>query len=70
MVLKVTPPSSPPPPHRKPTKGVQYLVSQGLLEDDPHSVARFLMEHYGLSKEKIGQFLGEINNEFNMAVLE
>lgn len=33
-------------------------------------VAKFLKEHYGLSKEKIGEFVGEIRHDFNMAVLE
>ncbi len=56
--------------HRKPTKGIQYLVMSDILEDDPRCVAEFLMNHYGLSKEKIGEFLGEINSDFNMAVLE
>ncbi|XP_064399910.1 uncharacterized protein LOC135346271 isoform X2 [Halichondria panicea] len=56
--------------NRKPTKGIQYLVMSDILEDDPRYVAEFLMSHYGLSKEKIGEFLGEINSDFNMAVLE
>ncbi len=43
---------------------------QGMLEDDPQAVAEFLMKSKGLSKEKIGEFLGEINVEFNMAVLK
>ena len=33
-------------------------------------MAKFLKEHGGLSKEKIGEYLGEINSEFNMDVLE
>ena len=55
---------------RKPTKGIQYLIKKSLLEDDPKKVANFLVYQKGLSKEKIGEFLGEINREFNMAVLE
>ena len=55
---------------RKPTTGIQYLVSVGLLEDSPLHVARFLHERVGLSKQRIGEFLGEIRVEFNMAVLE
>ena len=47
-----------------------YLVLESILEDSPVSVAEFLLGEYGLSKEKIGEFLGEINEEFNMAVLE
>ncbi len=56
--------------HRKPTKGIQYLIRKCLLEDDPKKVADFFVHQKGLSKEKIGEFLGEINSEFNMAVLE
>lgn len=51
-------------------KGIQYLIKKCLLEDDPKSVADFFIHQQGLSKEKIGEFLGEINSEFNMAVLE
>ncbi len=67
------PPSLPPSisiSPRKPTKGIQYLVMEGVLQDDPQAVADFLIGNDKLSKEKIGEFLGEINSEFNMAVLE
>ena len=40
------------------------------MRDTPKSVARFLREQNGLSKLKIGEFVGEIRYEFNMAVLE
>ena len=33
-------------------------------------MARFLHERAGLSKQRIGEFLGEIRIDFNMAVLE
>lgn len=56
--------------NRKPIKGIQYLVMEELLKDDPHSVAMFFKRQFGLSKEKIGEFLGEINKVFNMAVLD
>lgn len=51
-------------------KGIQYLVYHNVLKDDPSDVASFLKDHYGLSKEKIGEFVGEIRYEFNMLVLE
>ena len=58
-------------PHREPTKGIQYLVMYQVLDDDPHSVADFLIDaNNNLSKMKIGEFVGEINSEFHMAVLE
>lgn len=54
---------------RKPVKGIQYLIKNTLLEDDPRSVADFMIHRKGLSKEKIGEFLG-IKEDFNIAVLE
>jgi len=56
--------------HRKPRRGIDYLISQQVLDNSPRSVAEFLMKQYGLSKEKIGEYLGEINSGFNMDVLE
>ena len=55
---------------RKPQRGIQYLVFEGVLEDNPEAVAKFLNSCYGISKEKIGEFVGEIRSDFNMAVLE
>ena len=56
--------------HRKPTKGIQYLVESQVLDDDPKSVADFLTDDKNkLCKQKIGEFVGEINSDFNMAVL-
>ena len=41
-----------------------------ILDDDPRSVADFLIDaNNNLSKKKIGEFVGEINSDFNMAVL-
>ena len=59
------------PSNRKPTKGIQYLVESRVLDDDPYSVAHFLTDSTKnrLSKQKIGEFVGEINSDFNMAVL-
>ncbi|CAI8012336.1 IQ motif and SEC7 domain-containing protein 1 [Geodia barretti] len=56
--------------NRKPTRGIQYLVRENVLPDSPQKVATFLASQYGLSKEKIGEFVGEISSEFHMAVLE
>lgn len=56
--------------YRKPQKGVLYLVYHEVIKDDPFEVAKFMKDHYGLSKEKIGEFVGEIRYDFNMAVLE
>ena len=57
-------------PSRKPTRGIQYLVKEKVLPDSPQHVATFLTKQNGLSKEKIGEFVGEISSEFHMAVLE
>eukprot|EP00884_Botryococcus_braunii_P022699 jgi/Botrbrau1/9112/Bobra.0305s0016.2 len=52
-------------------KGIQYLQSLGLLdaELDPTSVARFLRYCPGLSKQTIGELLGE-NEDFFLEVLD
>lgn len=56
--------------YRKPWKGLVYLVQRSLLEDSPAHVANFLLSRMDLSKQRIGEFLGYINKDFNMAVLE
>ncbi|XP_011403942.1 PREDICTED: uncharacterized protein LOC105312754 [Amphimedon queenslandica] len=56
--------------NRKPVKGIQYLVYHGVLKDDPSDVANYMKDQYGLSKERIGEFVGEIRYDFNMLVLE
>jgi IQ motif/SEC7 domain-containing protein len=55
---------------RKPDKGIQFLCQCGFVEENPHAVARFLITRKGLSKQMIGEYLGNLQNEFNMAVLE
>lgn len=55
---------------RNPKKGIQYLVFEGILDDSPYAVADFLKSYFAISKEKIGEFVGEIRIDFNMAVLE
>lgn len=55
---------------RKPEKGVCYLIQRGFLENSPQGVARFLISRKGLSKQMIGEYLGNLQNPFNMEVLE
>ncbi len=55
---------------RKPDRGVQFLVDFGFVEGTPQSVAKFLATRKGLSKQMIGEYLGNLQNSFNMAVLE
>ncbi|KAL8587836.1 Cytohesin-1 [Nucella lapillus] len=52
-----------------PKKGIQYLITNGLVTNTPEDVARFLFQGEGLNKTAIGDYLGE-KNDFNMAVLK
>ncbi|XP_044016276.1 IQ motif and SEC7 domain-containing protein 1 isoform X3 [Aphidius gifuensis] len=56
--------------NKKPEKGIAYLIRRGFLENSPQGVARFLISRKGLSKQMIGEYLGNLQNQFNMAVLE
>ena len=57
-------------PYRKPEKGINYLVTHQVLEDNPEMVAKFLLTEPGISKQKLGEYLGNLQNEFNMEVLK
>jgi len=54
---------------RKPETGVRYLVAGQFVDDRPSSVARFLLTRKGLSKQMIGDYLGNLQRPFNMEVL-
>ncbi|VDI79398.1 IQ motif and SEC7 domain-containing protein [Mytilus galloprovincialis] len=56
--------------NKKPDKGIEFLCECGFVEENPHAVAKFLISRKGLSKQMIGEYLGNLQNEFNMAVLE
>ncbi|XP_069693811.1 IQ motif and SEC7 domain-containing protein 1 isoform X9 [Periplaneta americana] len=56
--------------NKKPERGIAYLIRRGFLENSPQGVARFLISRKGLSKQMIGEYLGNLQNPFNMAVLE
>ncbi|XP_050313103.1 IQ motif and SEC7 domain-containing protein 1 isoform X2 [Anthonomus grandis grandis] len=56
--------------NKKPEKGVTYLIRRGFLEKSPQGVARFLISRKGLSKQMIGEYLGNLQNPFCMTVLE
>lgn len=58
------------PTGRKPEKGIQYLIERGFLSDTPVGVARFILERKGLSRQMIGEFLGNRQKQFNRDVLE
>ncbi|KAF7274393.1 brefeldin-resistant Arf-GEF family protein schizo isoform X3 [Rhynchophorus ferrugineus] len=56
--------------NKKPEKGITYLIRRGFLENSPQGVARFLISRKGLSKQMIGEYLGNLQSPFCMAVLE
>lgn len=49
---------------------MQYLINFHFVEANPQAVAKFLTTKRGLSKQMIGEFLGNVQNPFNLAVLE
>ncbi|XP_069141703.1 IQ motif and SEC7 domain-containing protein 1-like isoform X2 [Argopecten irradians] len=55
--------------NKKPEKGIRFLCEYGFIDESPHVVARFLITRKGLSKQMIGEYLGNLQNEFNMEVL-
>ncbi len=55
--------------NKKPEKGIAYLIKRGFLENSPSAVSRFLITRKGLSKQMIGDYLGNISHPFNMATL-
>ena len=55
---------------RNPDKGLQFLISRGFIPDTPIGVAHFLLQRKGLSRQMIGEFLGNSKLHFNRDVLE
>ncbi|XP_050218779.1 brefeldin A-inhibited guanine nucleotide-exchange protein 5 [Mercurialis annua] len=54
--------------NRKPTKGIEYLILNKLVENTPASVAQFLRNTPNLNKAMIGDYLGQ-HEEFPLAVM-
>ena len=54
-----------------PTRGINYLLSQNLIDESSDSIANFIYRHKenGLNKTKIGEYFGE-NCEFVKRVLK
>jgi len=48
---------------------MRYLIAQRFVENRPSAVARFLITRKGLSRQKIGDYLGNLQQRFNMDVL-
>uniref|UniRef100_A0A667Y117 IQ motif and Sec7 domain ArfGEF 2 n=1 Tax=Myripristis murdjan TaxID=586833 RepID=A0A667Y117_9TELE len=55
--------------NKKPEKGIQYLIERGFVSDTPVGIARFILERKGLSRQMIGEFLGN-RQQFNKDVLD
>ncbi|XP_031300208.2 IQ motif and SEC7 domain-containing protein 3 isoform X4 [Camelus dromedarius] len=53
-----------------PDKGIQFLISRGFIPDTPTGVAHFLLQRKGLSRQMIGEFLGNSKKQFNRDVLD
>ena len=54
----------------KPELGIEFLARKDFIELSPASVAKFLFQtESGLSKEKIGEYLGNLQSPFAMKVL-
>lgn len=56
--------------NKKPERGITYLVKRGFLDNSPASIAHFLITRKGLSKQMIGEYLGNLQDPFNGATLE
>ncbi|GAV73997.1 Sec7 domain-containing protein/DUF1981 domain-containing protein/Sec7_N domain-containing protein [Cephalotus follicularis] len=54
--------------NRKPVRGVEYLISNKLVENNPASVAQFIRNTPNLDKAMIGDYLGQ-HEEFPLAVM-
>ncbi|XP_062580125.1 IQ motif and SEC7 domain-containing protein 2-like isoform X3 [Saccostrea cucullata] len=56
--------------NKKPEKGILFLSEQGFIGETPGEVAHFLITRKGLSKQMIGEYLGNLQKPFNQQVLE
>ena len=56
--------------HRKPERGIRYLIVHRFIDSNPQSVARFLLSRKGLSRQMIGEYLGNLQDSFAMQVLQ
>ncbi|UJR33619.1 hypothetical protein I4U23_021054 [Adineta vaga] len=55
--------------NKKPERGIRYLIAHRFLEAHPQAVARFLLSRKGLSRQMIGEYLGNLQDPFAMQVL-
>lgn len=55
---------------RNPERGIHFLITRGFVPDTAIGVAHFLLQRKGLSRQMIGEFLGNSKLQFNRDVLE
>ncbi|XP_037109987.1 IQ motif and SEC7 domain-containing protein 3 isoform X1 [Syngnathus acus] len=53
-----------------PEKGIHFLITRGFVPDTAIGVAHFLLQRKGLSRQMIGEFLGNSKLQFNRDVLD
>uniref|UniRef100_A0A915I0R8 SEC7 domain-containing protein n=1 Tax=Romanomermis culicivorax TaxID=13658 RepID=A0A915I0R8_ROMCU len=56
--------------NKKPERGIHLLIKWNFVESSPLNVAKFLMTRKGLSKQMIGEYLGNLQNHFSASVLD
>ncbi len=56
--------------NRKPECGIRYLIAHRFLESNAQAVAKFLLSRKGLSRQMIGEYLGNLQDSFAMQVLQ
>ncbi|XP_062246006.1 IQ motif and SEC7 domain-containing protein 3 isoform X2 [Platichthys flesus] len=53
-----------------PERGIHFLITRGFIPDTAIGVAHFLLQRKGLSRQMIGEFLGNSKLQFNRDVLD
>jgi hypothetical protein len=56
--------------NRKPERGIAYLMDERFLEYNPRCVAEFLFNRNCLSKQMIGEYIGNTQDKFARLVLQ
>uniref|UniRef100_A0A0N5BDR6 SEC7 domain-containing protein n=1 Tax=Strongyloides papillosus TaxID=174720 RepID=A0A0N5BDR6_STREA len=55
--------------NKKPDRGIALLAKNGFIQGSPEEVAHFFLTRRGLSRRKIGEFLGTHNSQYHTDVL-
>ncbi|ESN90479.1 hypothetical protein HELRODRAFT_166150 [Helobdella robusta] len=51
--------------NKNPEKGIKFLIENGFIAQKPSAIAKFFQTRSGISKQMIGEYLGDINKSFN-----